>query len=204
MHRFGGFGALETKFRSFDGELALKDGAEIAGYASLFGAADQGGDVVQKGAYGASLKRLAEGRSGVKMLWQHDPARPIGVWDEVREDGRGLYVKGRLLLEVQAAREAHVLLQAGAIDGLSIGYRTLRSEKAAGGQRLLHEIELWEVSLVTFPMLPEARVEVEGAGGARRTWRGPWRRASARPGRCWRELTPARVQSSRKVIDAES
>ena len=63
-----------------------------------------------------------------------------------------------LLLEVQAAREAQVLLKAGAIDGLSIGYRTLRAEKSAGGQRLLHEIELWEVSLVTFPMLPEARV----------------------------------------------
>ena len=95
------------------------------------------------------------------MLWQHDPTRPIGVWDEVREDGRGLWVKGRLILEVQAAREAQALLQAGAIDGLSIGYRTLRSEKAAGGQRLLHEIELWEVSLVTFPMLPEARVQAD-------------------------------------------
>jgi HK97 family phage prohead protease len=151
-------GPLETKFRRFDGELALREGAEIAGYASLFGAADQGGDVVQKGAYGASLKRLAAAGRGVKMLWQHDPARPIGVWDAVEEDGRGLYVRGRLLVEVQAAREAHVLLQAGAIDGLSIGYRTLRAEKA-GGQRLLHEIELWEVSLVTFPMLPEARVE---------------------------------------------
>jgi HK97 family phage prohead protease len=154
----GGLGPLETKFRRFDGELALKEGAEIAGYASLFGAADQGGDVVQKGAYGASLARLAAAGRGVKMLWQHDPSRPIGVWDEVREDSRGLFVRGRLLLEVQAAREAHVLLQAGAIDGLSIGYRTLRAEKA-GGQRLLHEIELWEVSLVTFPMLPEARVQ---------------------------------------------
>ena len=161
MHRVGGLGSLETKFCSFDGAAALKEGAEIAGYASLFGAADQGGDVVQKGAYGASLKRLAGAKSGVKMLWQHDPTRPIGVWDEVREDGRGLYVKGRLLLEVQAAREAQALLQAGAIDGLSIGYRTLRSEKAAGGQRLLHEIELWEVSLVTFPMLPQARVRSE-------------------------------------------
>lgn len=149
---------LETKFRRFDGELALKEGAEIAGYASLFGAADQGGDVVQTGAYAASLGRLARAGGAVKMLWQHDPSRPIGVWDEVREDARGLFVKGRLLLEVQAAREAHVLLQAGAIDGLSIGYRTLRAEKAADGRRLLHEIELWEVSLVTFPMLPEARV----------------------------------------------
>jgi HK97 family phage prohead protease len=154
----GGLGPLETKFRRFDDELALKEGAEIAGYASLFGATDQGGDVVQRGAYGGSLGRLAAAGRGVKMLWQHDPARPIGVWDEVREDARGLFVRGRLLLEVQAAREAHVLLKAGAIDGLSIGYRTLRAEKA-GGQRLLHEIELWEVSLVTFPMLPDARVQ---------------------------------------------
>jgi HK97 family phage prohead protease len=159
-HRIGGAHSLETKFCSFDGAVALREGAEIAGYASLFGAPDQGGDVVQAGAYAASLARLARAGSGVKMLWQHDPTRPIGVWDEVREDGRGLWVKGRLLLEVQAAREAHVLLQARAIDGLSIGYRTLRAE-AKGGRRLLHEIELWEVSLVTFPMLPEARVQVE-------------------------------------------
>jgi uncharacterized protein len=155
---FPGPQSLETKFRRFDEELSLKEGAVIQGYASLFGAADQGGDVVQKGAYGGSLARLRAWGHGVKMLWQHDPTRPIGVWDEVREDGRGLFVQGRLLLDVQAAREAHVLLQAGAIDGLSIGYRTLRGEKLTGGGRLLHEIELWEVSLVTFPMLLEARV----------------------------------------------
>ena len=103
---------------------------------------------------GCGLAPSAEGaRAEVARL-----IRELGHDDfEVREDGRGLFVKGRLLLEVLAAREAHVLLQAGAIDGLSIGYRTLRAEKA-GGQRLLHEIELWEVSLVTFPMLPEARV----------------------------------------------
>lgn len=157
----GGLSSLETKFRRFDSTLTLKDGAEIAGYASLFGAPDQGGDVVQRGAYAASLARLAKDGRTVKMLWQHDPARPIGIWDEVREDGKGLFVKGRLLLDVQAGREAHTLLKAGAIDGLSIGYRTMRSEKAAGGHRLLHEIELWEVSLVTFPMLPEARVQAE-------------------------------------------
>ncbi len=156
---------LETKFRGFDADLSLDEGAVISGHASLFGAADQGGDVVQRGAYGPSLTRLAKAGHRVKMLWQHDPTRPIGVWDEVREDERGLFVKGRLLLEVQAAREAHVLLQAGAIDGLSIGYRTLRSEKAAGGQRLLHEVELWEVSLVTFPMLPEARAQAAASEG---------------------------------------
>jgi HK97 family phage prohead protease len=154
-----GLAGLETKFRRFDDELGLKDGAVIAGYASLFGATDQGGDVVARGAYAGSLRRLAEAGQRVKMLWQHDPSRPIGVWDEVHEDNRGLWVRGRLLLDVQAGREAKALLEAGAIDGLSIGYRTLRAEKAAGGGRLLHEIELWEVSLVTFPMLPEARVQ---------------------------------------------
>jgi hypothetical protein len=162
MQALGGISPLETKFRGFDSDLTLKDGAEISGYASLFGAEDQGGDIVQKGAYAASLTRLAAAGRSVKMLWQHDPTRPIGVWDEVREDGRGLFVKGRLLLDVQAAREAHSLLKAGAIDGLSIGYRTVRSEKAAGG-RLLHEIELWEVSLVTFPMLSDARVQAEAS-----------------------------------------
>ena len=157
MYSVGIQSSPETKFRRFGSDLRLNEGAEISGYASLFGAADKGGDVVQNGAYGASLARLAKVRHAIKLLWQHDPTRPIGVWDEVREDNRGLFVRGRLLLEVQAAREAHVLLQAGAIDGLSIGFRTVRSEKTPSGRRLLHEIELWEVSLVTFPMLPEAR-----------------------------------------------
>ncbi len=161
------YGRLETKFRRFDGELGLKEGAVIAGYASLFGAEDQSGDVVGSGAYAASLARLAQAGQRVKMLWQHDPTRPIGVWDETREDGRGLYVKGRLLLDVQTGREAKALLEAGAIDGLSIGYHTVRAEKAAGG-RLLRQIDLWEVSLVTFPMLPEARVQAEGHAGLAR------------------------------------
>lgn len=154
---------LETKFKRFDDQLALREGAEISGYASLFGATDQGGDVVQSGAYDVSLRKLISSGSNVKMLWQHDSTKPIGVWDEVREDSRGLFVSGRLLLEVQQAREAHALLKAGAIDGLSIGYRTVRSEKSGSGQRLLHEIELWEVSLVTFPMLPQARVQAEAS-----------------------------------------
>ena len=155
---------LEVKFVRLDaGELTVTEGCEIAGYASLFGACDQGGDIVERGAYGASLKRLAAGGGRVKMLWQHDPAEPIGIWDEVREDARGLYVKGRLLKEVARAREAAALIEAGAIDGLSIGYRTLRATKDNQGRRLLSEVELWEVSLVTFPMLPEARVAPEAA-----------------------------------------
>ncbi|HDR27231.1 HK97 family phage prohead protease [Rhodovulum sp.] len=153
---------LERKFCPPNAPLALAEGAVIEGYASLFGATDQGGDVVQAGAYGACLKRMASEGRRVKMLWQHDPAQPIGIWDEVREDGRGLYVKGRLLPEVARAREAAALVSAGAIDGLSIGYRTKRAEQDASGRRLLAELELWEVSLVTFPMLAEARVGAKG------------------------------------------
>ena len=152
---------LETKFCKFDAEQALENGVEISGYASVFGACDQGGDVVQSGAYGRSLEALHKAGRRIKMLWQHDPSRPIGVWDEVREDEKGLFVKGRILADVQAGAEALALLKAGAIEGLSIGYRTIRAEKSQNGRRLLHELDLWEVSLVTFPMLPEARVGSE-------------------------------------------
>ncbi|KPA22819.1 Caudovirus prohead protease [Shimia sp. SK013] len=113
---------------------------------------------MRKGAYAASLEALKLAGRSVKMLWQHDPAQPIGIWDEVNEDGRGLWVKGRLLTDVVKGREAAALIEAGAIDGLSIGYRTVRATKSEKGERLLQELELWEVSLVTFPMLPSARV----------------------------------------------
>ena len=150
------------------GQVAA-EGAVVSGYASVFGLRDQGGDIVMPGAYAAALARLRAGGGRVRMLWQHDPAQPIGLWDEVREDARGLFVKGRILSEVARGREAAALLAAGAVDGLSIGYRTLRAEKLAGGGRRLLELELWEVSLVTFPMLPAARIAAKGAlGGARR------------------------------------
>lgn len=154
---------LETKFARFGDGLNVTDSAKIEGYASLFGLTDQGGDVVQKGAYAKSLADLAANGRKVKMLWQHDPAQPIGVWDEVREDDRGLWVKGRLLESTSRGREAAALIEAGALDGLSIGYRTKRAVKADNGARLLTELELWEVSVVTFPMLPNARVAAKGA-----------------------------------------
>lgn len=152
------WGAPERKYHRPEAGLVVTDGTVVQGYASLFGVRDQGGDVVQKGAYAASLKALGASGRRVKMLWQHDPAQPIGVWEDVREDATGLWVKGRILADVARGREAAALLAAGAIDGLSIGYRTLRAERDGKGQRLLAELELWEVSLVTFPMLPEARV----------------------------------------------
>ena len=147
---------LELKYAA--GSALVSDGTQLEGHASLFGLVDQGGDVVVRGAYAASLKRLAARGDKVRMLWQHDPARPIGVWDEIREDDKGLWVKGRLLPDVAQAREAAALIAAGAIDGLSIGYRTIAAERDGKGRRLLTEVELWEVSLVTFPMLAEAKV----------------------------------------------
>jgi HK97 family phage prohead protease len=149
---------LEHKFCQSEKELTVINGTRIEGYASLFDRTDQGGDIVTKGAYSRCLLDLARSGRSVKMLWQHDAREPIGVWDEVREDEIGLFVRGRLLAEVTRAREAAVLVEAGAIDGLSIGYRTRRSQRDKQGRRCLSELELWEVSLVTFPMLADARV----------------------------------------------
>jgi HK97 family phage prohead protease len=166
----GGSGAPERKFHRPEAGLVLGEGAVVQGYASVFGRRDQGGDAVQAGAYRASLAAMAAEGRRVKMLWQHDPAQPIGVWDEVREDATGLWVKGRVLPEVARGREAAALLAAGAIDGLSIGYRTVRAERDAKGVRQLQEVELWEVSLVTFPMLAEARVSAKGEAPDEGAW----------------------------------
>jgi HK97 family phage prohead protease len=151
---------LERKFHRPAAGLSLAEGAVIEGYASVFGLADQGGDVVAPGAFAASVR--AGGR--VAMLWQHDPREPIGVWETVAEDTTGLRVRGRLLPEVARAREAAALIGAGAIDGLSIGYRVKRAARDAEGRRVLQEVDLWEVSLVTFPSLRAARVAAKAAG----------------------------------------
>ncbi len=162
---------LEHKFCRPDTALTMTDGAEISGYASLFELQEQGGDLVGKGAYAASLADLKAKDRTVEMLWQHDPTQPIGVWDEVREDARGLWVKGRILTDVTKGREAAALIGAGAIDGLSIGYRTLRATKDDKGGRLLSELEWWEVSLVTFPMLPETLVAAKAEDPGERALR---------------------------------
>ncbi|MGR3500996.1 HK97 family phage prohead protease [Pseudaestuariivita sp.] len=145
---------LERKFCRFDDAVQMIDGVRIEGYASLFGVPDQGSDIVAPGAYARSL---AKGRR-IKMLWQHDPAQPIGVWHSVVEDTKGLKVAGQLLETVEKGREAAALVAAGAIEGLSIGYRTVKAHRDQQGRRVLTDVELWEVSLVTFPMLPDAQI----------------------------------------------
>jgi uncharacterized protein len=126
----------------------------IQGYASLWGVADLNGDVVARGAFAESLAR--SGAAGVKMLHQHEARALVGVWDELVEDARGLFVAGRIMDWSPEARFAGALARAGALDGLSIGFRAVRARKD-GRLRVLSEVDLWEVSLVTFPMLPGAR-----------------------------------------------
>ena len=142
---------------------ALASDLRIEGYASLWGVADLNGDVVARGAFAASL--AAREARGVRMLHQHEGRAPVGVWDEVREDGRGLWVSGRIIDWSAEARFARALAEAGALDGLSIGFRSQRARRE-GRLRVLVEVELWEVSLVTFPMLPAARFQLIAASGS--------------------------------------
>lgn len=128
------------------------------GYASLFGVPDLAQDVVLSGAFAQSLTQRG-GAKGIRLLWQHDPREPIGVFTQMVEDRRGLYVRGALNLQVGRGQELFALLQQGAVAGLSIGYKTVRARRdALTGQRHLLQVDLWEVSLVTFPLLPAARV----------------------------------------------
>ncbi len=144
---------------------AKRTGVRFAGYAAIFDRPDRGGDVVRAGAFARSLRR---GARAVPLLWQHAPGRPIGRVDYLKEDRRGLRVIGRLSAGA-AGREAAALLKEGTLAGLSFGYRV---RAAAGeGPRELTDLELVEISLVTLPMQPRARVhavETSGEGHSAR------------------------------------
>jgi HK97 family phage prohead protease len=135
----------------------VTDAGLFEGYASTFGERDLGGDIVVAGAMSKSIK--ARGAKGVRMFADHDSRKRIGVWTDLIEDEKGLYVKGRLLLEKQDGRDAYIDLKEGALDGLSIGFRT-KADSYDGRRkaRMLKEIDLLEISLVSFPMNENARV----------------------------------------------
>ncbi len=137
--------------------LPIDANGRFAGYASVFHKADEGGDIVLPGAFRKSLG--LRGKHRIKMLFQHDPKDPVGTWEAIREDDFGLYVEGRLVPEVPRAEALRRLIAKGAVDGLSIGFRTVKADRQPRtGHRLLHEIDLWEISIVTFPMMDLARI----------------------------------------------
>jgi HK97 family phage prohead protease len=134
----------------------LPDGS-VEGYASLFGEVDQSRDMVMPGAFAQTLK--LRGVRRIPMLFQHDPAEPIGIWLDLHEDWRGLRVRGKLVPDVRRARELLALLREGAADGLSIGFKTVKARLDPKTRiRRLDQVDLWEISIVTFPLLPGARV----------------------------------------------
>lgn len=158
-------GGSQARRRVGVAALEIKAGPDgvFEGYAAVFETPDLNGDVVAPGAFEASLAR--RGRGGVRLLYQHAAAEPLGAWRRLEEDSRGLFCQGALILENARAREVWSLLKAGAVDGLSIGFETVRAKPAPNGGRRLIEIDLWEVSLVTFPMAPQARVTRVGDAG---------------------------------------
>ena len=156
---------VETIRLSRRGSARLSNGALFdargdgifEGYATLFGRADGARDVVARGAFREALK--ARGARGIRMLYQHAAAEPIGVWSELYEDSVGLFVRGRIVKDVERARDVLAMIRDGALDGLSIGFKTKRARTdAKSGHRIIYEADLWEVSVVTFPMLDGARV----------------------------------------------
>ena len=148
---------------SSSSRISLSSDGNVEGYASLFGEIDQARDMVMPGAFTQTLQ--SRGLRKIPMLFQHDPSEPVGIWMELREDIRGLWARGRLIPEVARGRELMALVQQGAIDGLSIGYRTVRGRIDPKTRiRKLYQVDLWEISIVTFPLLAGARVRaVKGA-----------------------------------------
>ena len=174
----GDFESKEFEAGTLDVKFDVKAGHEddekgvFSGYGSIFGNKDLGNDIVVEGAFAKSI--ASKGAKAVKMLYQHRPDEPIGVFDEIIEDRRGLKVKGRLAMGTQRGREVYELMKMGALDGLSIGYRVDAKgydydEK--GKRRYLKSVDLMEISAVTFPMNPRARVAaVKGAERSVREW----------------------------------
>lgn len=145
--------------RSFVLELKAADDGSVEGYGSVFDVVDNYDDVIAKGAFKESLAAHKAAGTMPAMLWQHDASQPIGIWTEMVEDSKGLRIKGMLALETTKGKEVHALLKLGALNGLSIGFMSKQwGYDRDTDVRTLTEVDLWEVSLVTFPANQKARV----------------------------------------------
>lgn len=147
-----------------DVRFAVTDEAgTFEGYGAIFGEPDSYGDTIKAGAF----KKAISAKTKPAMFWQHDQREPIGAWLELAEDARGLKVKGKLVTEVPRAAAALALVKAGALNGLSIGFRVRASERGPNGGRILTDVELIEISLVSLPAASKARItSVKGSAGA--------------------------------------
>ncbi len=151
----------KIQFKDFNFEIkAVQEDGFFSGYASVFGNVDSYGDIVEKGAFAETLSQWAAKNKLPPVLWNHKIDEPIGVYTLMREDDRGLYVEGKLLVaEVQRAKEIHALMKAGAVDGMSIGYSTLDYRMDTENDiRYLTRVKLWENSIVTFPANDLSRI----------------------------------------------
>lgn len=138
---------------------AAGDDGSVEGYGSVFGVRDDYDDVIAKGAFVATLAAHKAAGTMPAMLWQHDAREPIGIWTEMVEDDKGLRVRGQLALTTTRGKEAHALLKMGALNGLSVGFMAKQwAYDRDTDVRTLTEIDLWELSLVTFPANGQARV----------------------------------------------
>ena len=162
-----------------DDDEDMEEYGRFEGYASVFNNTDLGNDVIKTGAFRKSLRK--RGVKGVKLLYQHKTDMPIGVFEEIKEDEHGLMVKGKLALKTQAGQEAYELLKMGALDAMSIGFRANPDEVSYDkrtNKRMIGEVDLMEISLVTFPMNPQAKVRsVKGEEVSIREWENGMRDA---------------------------
>ena len=150
--------ARETRSFALQIKAAGDDGS-VEGYGSVFGVRDNYDDVIAKGAFAETLKGHKEAGTMPAMLWQHNSSEPIGIWTVMSEDDNGLRIQGKLALDTVRGKEAHALLKMGALNGLSIGFMSKQwAYDRETEVRTLTEIDLWEVSLVTFPANEKARV----------------------------------------------
>jgi uncharacterized protein len=176
----------------FAPRATIEPDGTVEGYASLFGEIDQARDMVMPGAFRTTLAQRNIRR--IPMLFQHDPSEPVGIWLDLHEDSHGLYARGRLIPDVARGRELLSLLRAGAVDGLSIGFRTVKTriDPKTRIRRLL-AVDLWEISIVTFPLLAGARVRaVKQAASSPKDCPPRASFARTRAERDWRALLTAR------------
>ena len=149
----------QREVRNFSLEIRAAEDGTVEGYGSVFDVQDSYADVIEKGAFAKSISTHKSAKSMPAMLWQHDSSQPIGVWTSMSEDDNGLRVVGRLAMDTVKGKEAHALLKMGALNGLSIGFMTKQYRYDEETDiRTLTEVDLWEVSLVTFPANTQARV----------------------------------------------